>query len=218
MFKIVHMNKGIFFQKLRYHYKRYLSILFASIGLAFLVGALTYFGIANRTNSATMMGSVWNYVILLVSFIFILYGSINGTAIAYNGILMFVFYLMWDFGATVVVNWINGTFLNLFSGQPIVIAETIISLLGNIAAFVLGILLYIKLRQFLMGRYASYTGLRNLALAFTILVILFNLVVPTLFLIASPTLQTFLSLLIYFAVIFEALSVFFTICRLKSNY
>ncbi len=218
MFKIVHMNKGIFLQKLRYHYKRYLSILFASIGLAFLVGALTYFGIANRTNSATMMGSVWNYVILLVSFIFILYGSINGTAIAYNGILMFVFYLMWDFGATVVVNWINGTFLNLFSGQPIVIAETIISLLGNIAAFVLGILLYIKLRQFLMGRYASYTGLRNLALAFTILVILFNLVVPTLFLIASPTLQTFLSLLIYFAVIFEALSVFFTICRLKSNY
>ena len=74
MFKIVHMNKGIFLQKLRYHYKRYLSILFASIGLAFLVGALTYFGIANRTNSATMMGSVWNYVILLVSFIFILYG------------------------------------------------------------------------------------------------------------------------------------------------
>ena len=218
MFKIVHMNKGIFLQKLRYHYKRYLSILFASIGLAFLVGALTYFGIANRTNSATMMGSVWNYVILLVSFIFILYGSINGTAIAYNGILMFVFYLMWDFGATVVVNWINGTFLNLFSGQPIVIAETIISLVGNIAAFILGILLYIKLRQFLMGRYASYTGLRNLALAFTILVILFNLVVPTLFLIASPTLQTFLSLLIYFAVIFEALSVFFTICRLKSNY
>lgn len=218
MFKIVHMNKGIFLQKLRYHYKRYLSILFASIGLAFLVGALTYFGIANRTNSATMMGSVWNYVILLVSFIFILYGSINGTAIAYNGILMFVFYLMWDFGATVVVNWINGTFLNLFSGQPIVIAETIISLVGNIAAFILGILLYIKLRQFLMGRYASYTGLRNLALAFTILVILFNSVVPTLFLIASPTLQTFLSLLIYFAVIFEALSVFFTICRLKSNY
>ncbi len=165
-----------------------------------------------------MMGSVWNYVILLISFIFILYGTINGTAIAYNGIMMFVFYLMWDFGATVVVNWINGTFLNLFSGEPIIIAETIISLAGNIAAFVLGIMLYIKLRQFLTGRYSSYTGLRNLALAFTILVILFNLAIPTLLLIASPTLQTFLTLLIYFAIIFEALSVFFTICRLKSNY
>lgn len=218
MYTIVDMNKGILLQKLKYHYKRYLSITFASIGLALLIGALTYFSITNRTNSYTMMGSLWNYIILLVSFIFILYGTIQGTAIAYNGILMFIFFLMWDFGSAFVINWLSGSILNLFSGDPLVIAATLISLGGNLVAFLIGIFLYIRLRQFLTGRYASYTGLRNLSLIFTIFVILFNIVVPILFIIYSPTLDTILSLLYYFAIIFEALAVFFTICRLKSNY
>ena len=218
MYTIMHMNKGILLQKLKYHYKRYLSIAFASIGLALLVGALTYFSITNRTNSYTMMGSLWNYLILLVCFIFILYGSIQGTAIAYNGILMFVFFLLWDFGSSFVINWLSGSFLNLFSGNPLLIAATLISFGGNLLALITGIFLYIRLRQFLTGRYASYTGLRNLALVFSILVILFNIVVPILFIVYSPTLDMFLSLLYYFAIIFEALAVFFTICRLKSNY
>ncbi len=212
------MNKGIIFQKLKYHYKRYLSITFASIGLALLVGAFTFFSITNRTDSYTMMGSIWNYLILLVSFIFILYGSIQGTTIAYNGILMFVFFLMWDFGATFVIQWLSGSFIAIFNTDPLNAAVILINVGGNLAAFIVGIFLYIRLRQFLVGRYASYVGLRNLALAFTILVILFNIVVPTLMIIISPTLATCLSLLYYFAIIFEALAVFFTICRLKSNY
>lgn len=218
MYTIVHMNKGIFLQKLKYHYKRYLSIIFASIGLALLAGALAYFSITNRTNTYVMMNSLWNYLILLVSFIFILYGSIQGTSIAYNGILMFIFYLLWDFGAVVLTGLVYGNFIAIYNTDIYTFIATMISLGGNLAAFIVGIFVYIRLRQFLTGRYASYVGLRNLTLAFIILVILFNLAVPTILLIASPTVGTFLTLLDYFAIIFEALAVFFTICRLKSNY
>ena len=212
------MNKGIFFQKLKYHYKRYLSIAFASIGLALLVGALAYLLIANRTDGYSVFGSIWNYLILLVSFVFILCGTVSGTTLAYSGILMFVFYILWDLGSYITLALISGTFLNLFDGSVFEILYNLGFLGGSVAAFVLGILLYIRLRQFLSGRYSSYVGLRNLALAFTILAILFNGLFPMLVLFNNPSLQIFLMLLEPFAVIFEALASFFTVTRLKSEY
>ena len=212
------MNKGVFFQKLKYHYKRYLSIIFASIGLALLVGALAYLLIANRGDGYSVFGSIWNYLILLVSFIFILCGTVSGTTLAYSGILMFVFYILWDLGSYIVIALMSGSFLGLFDGSVFGIIYNVCFLGGSIAAFVLGILLYIRLRQFLVGRYSSYTGLRNLALAFTILAILFNGIFPMLVLFNAPSLRVFLMLLEPFAVIFEALASFFTVTRLKSEY
>lgn len=212
------MNKGIFLQKLKYHYKRYLSIIFSSIGLALLVGGLTYLLITNRNNGYQVFGSIWNYIILLVAFVFILCGNVSGTTLAYSGILMFVFYILWDFGSYIVLSVLNGSFLNLFSGSLFASVYTIVFLGGSIAAFVLGILLYIRLRQFLTGRYSSYTGLRNLCLAFIILAVLFNAVMPAILLLMSPSLETFLMLLQPFAVICEALASFFTVTRLKSEY
>lgn len=213
------MNKGVFLQKLKYHYKKYLSITFASIGLALLVGAIAYLLIANRQDGHSVFGSIWNYLILLVSFIFILCGTVSGTTLAYSGILMFVFYILWDFGDFILVFLVgNGSFKEMFGNSVWSILYNVGFLFGSIAAFVLGILLYIRLRQFLIGKYVSYVGLRNLALAFMILAIIFNGFFPMLMLIAEPSLKVFLALLCPFAVIFEALASFFTVTRLKSEY
>lgn len=213
------MNKGVFLQKLKYHYKKYLSITFASVGLALLVGAIAYLLIANRQDGYSVFGSIWNYLILLVSFIFILCGTVSGTTLACSGILMFVFYILWDFCDFILVFLVgNGSFEEMFGNSVWSILYNVGFLFGSIAAFVLGILLYIRLRQFLIGKYVSYVGLRNLALAFMILAIIFNGFFPMLTLIAEPTLEVFLSLLCPFAVIFEALASFFTVTRLKSEY
>ena len=213
------MNKGIILQKLKYHYKRYLSILFASIGLALLVGAIAYLLITNRQDGYSVSESIWNYLILLVSFIFILCGTVSGTGLAYSGILMFVFYILWDFGEYILIFLISGSSLgDLFGGSVWSILYNVGFLLGSVAAFVIGILLYIRLRQFLVGKYPSYVGLRNLALAFMILAIIFNGFFPMLMLFVEPSLRVFLTLLCPFAVIFEALASFFTVTRLKSEY
>ena len=212
------MNKGVFLQKLKYHYKRYLSITFASIGLALLVGALAYL-LITRQDGYSIFASIWNYLILLVSFIFILVGTVSGTTLAYSGILMFVFYILWDFGEYILMLLlIGGSFGEVFQSSVWNTIYNVGFLFGSVAALILGILLYVRLRQFLAGKYVSYVGLRNLALAFMILAIIFNGFFPMLTLIAEPTLEVFLSLLCPFAVIFEALASFFTVTRLKSEY
>lgn len=212
------MNKGVFLQKLKYHYKRYLSIIFASIGLALLVGALAYL-LITRQDGYSVFGSIWNYLILLVSFIFILVGTVSGTTLAYSGILMFVFYILWDFGEYILMLLlIGGSFGEAFQNSVWNIVYNVGFLFGSVAALILGILLYVRLRQFLVGKYVSYVGLRNLALAFMILAIIFNGFFPMLTLITEPTLEVFLSLLCPFAVIFEALASFFAVTRLKSEY
>lgn len=212
------MNKGVFLQKLKYHYKKYLSITFASVGLALLVGALAYL-LITRQDGYSIFGSIWNYLILLVSFIFILVGTVSGTTLAYSGILMFVFYILWDFGEYILMLLlIGGSFGEVFQNSVWNIIYNVGFLFGSVAALILGILLYVRLRQFLAGKYVSYVGLRNLALAFMILAIIFNGFFPMLTLIAEPTLEVFLSLLCPFAVIFEALASFFTVTRLKSEY
>ena len=132
---------------------------------------------------------------------------------------MFVFYILWDFGDFILVFLVgNGSFKEMFGNSVWSILYNMGFLFGSIAAFVLGILLYIRLRQFLIGKYVSYVGLRNLALAFMILAIIFNGFFPMLMLIAEPSLKAFLALLCPFAVIFEALASFFTVTRLKSEY
>lgn len=215
------MNKGVFLQRLKYHYKRFLSILFASIGLALVVGAITYSLMLYRTDGISF--SLWNYIILLVAFIFILIGAIKGTSIAYSGVLMFIFYILWDFGSYILNYSLSGSIYEIFSGEWYQILINFIFICGSIAAFIIGVFLYVRLRQFLTGRYASYVGLRNLALAFMILAILFNAITPVLivYIYADSDISAvtiFLSILDPLAVICEALASFFVITRLKSEY
>lgn len=210
------MNKGVFFQRIKYHYKRFLSILFASLGLALVVGALTYYLMAYQSGISL---TILNYLILLAAFIMILVGAIKGTAVAYSGVLTFIFYILWDFGSYVV----SYSMMSVLSGDWYEVLINSLYLGGSVAALIVGIFLYVRLRQFLVGRYASYVGLRNLALAFTILAVLFNAITPVLlvYLYAGSEISfvtIFLSVLDPLAVICEALASFFVITRLKSEY
>lgn len=215
---MTNMRSGLFFQKLKYHYKRYLSILFASIGLALLVGAFTYFAILNHNDGYAMFAGVWNYVILFVSFIFILVGSIKGTGLVYSGILIFIFYLLWDFGYYILTLTMNGGFLMIFQGSWYSILLNVGYVACAIAALVVGIFLYIRLRQFIIGRYSSYVGLRTLVLIFMILVIVTYGFRPALLFVNAPSADVFIAILDPLAIISEAVSTFFIITRLKSSY
>ena len=202
---MTNMRSGLFFQKLKYHYKRYLSILFASIGLALLVGAFTYFAILNHNDGYAMFAGVWNYVILFVSFIFILVGSIKGTGLVY-------------FGYYILTLTMNGGFLMIFQGSWYSILLNVGYVACAIAALVVGIFLYIRLRHFIIGRYSSYVGLRTLALIFMILVIVTYGFRPALLFVNAPSADVFIAILDPLAIISEAVSTFFIITRLKSSY
>lgn len=212
------MSRGIFFQKIKYHYKKYLANIFSCIGLALLVGAMVYMFMPTEDGTSVTYGSIINCMILLASFICILVGNVQGSTIAYQGILIFIFYLLWDFGDYLVISLLTGSLANIFYGDVVVTVLTLLFLGGSIAGLVVGILLYIRLRQFLTGRYSSYVGLRNMALVYMFLVIVFNAILPIALLLYQTSLGVALGLLENFAVIFEAVAAFFTICRLKSEY
>lgn len=213
------MSKGVFLQKLKYHYKRYLSIFFASLGFACLVGAITdYFVENSNLNSMTLFATVWNYVILFLSFLFILIGTIRGASVVWSGVLIYIFYLLWDFGSYIFIGANDGYFF-MANGQWLLGSLSIIYSLLAIGALVFGILLYVRIRQFLSRRYMSYVGLRTYALVFMILVILtYGILQPAITFIRLGNISLLATLLEPLAVSFEALATFFIVIRLKSSY
>ena len=96
---------------------------------------------------------------------------------------------------------------------------SIIYSLLAIGALVFGILLYVRIRQFLSRRYMSYVGLRTYALVFMILVILtYGILQPAITFIRLGNISLLATLLEPLAVSFEALATFFIVIRLKSSY
>ena len=213
------MNKGVFAQNFKYHYKRYLSIFFASLGFACLVGAITDYFVENpNVNSMSLFATVWNYVILLVSFCCSLVGTIRRSGIVWSGILIYIFYLLWDFASYTFIGASRGIVL-LSDGQWLLGTLFILYFLCAVGALVFGILLYVRIRQFLSRRYMSYVGLRTYALVFMIFVVVtYGILQPTITLLNQGNVSLLATLLEPLAVSFEALATFFVVIRLKSSY
>jgi len=165
-----------------------------------------------------------NLILLLVACFFLLYGNITGTVIAYRGFLVFVFYVLWDFGTYLLLSLLNGM-SGLLTGDPLVIAVTAVSLLASVGAFVSGLFCYIRTSQFLSGRYAKYEMVRLWALLFMIACLIFNgfsvasmLVIMTSSAEEINGISMFLSILEPLSSMLMSVACFFTVLRLRSQY
>lgn len=214
------MNWPIFTQNLRYHYKKYIAILFASLAWACLIGSMIMEIVTAYAGEGTFVDFnwVWNLIFSAIVYGTILVGNLQGTSTAFYGILLFVFSTVIN---AVISLFLGGTnvLLSLLGGDPLGAAFAVLSLLFVAASIVTGIFVYIRCRGFLNNTYASYAGLRNWTIAFCLLSAASALTLPAL--------TTFLVgwdwsvVTSYFAElgdVFIAVAIFFTVSRLKSEY
>lgn len=214
------MNWPVFKQNIRYHYKKYVAVLFASLAWACLIGSMIMEIVTAYAGEGTFVDFnwVWNLIFSAIVYGTILVGNLQGTSTAFYGILLFVFSTVIN---AVIDLFLGGTnvLLSLLGGDPLGAAFAVLSLLFVAASIVTGIFVYIRCRGFLNNTYASYAGLRNWTIAFCLLSAASALTLPalTVFLVGwdwSVVTSYFAEL----GDVFIAVAIFFTVSRLKSEY
>ena len=111
--------------------------------------------------------SFWNFLVVFTAFIIIFICNLNNDAAVYAGILMFLFTMVFS---QILSLW-NPT-VNLilsatsFSPEAILFYSLELALLG--AQIVFGILLYIDIARYRMGRWLPFKRMRLFAILFTV--------------------------------------------------
>jgi hypothetical protein len=206
-----------FAQKLRYRYKRYLAIAFASVGTALL--AADYICVFFQSSGGFGVGSMLSLVmdlLLLAAYIMVLVGNVKGTNLAFSGLLAFVFYVAWDFAEALIFGGLGDLSL-VFSGDVASVLLGSLFLAFAVFSLVCGIMTYLRVRQYLTGRYVRYEGMRNWCLAFAICVCLAVGLEPAYLIVSSQNLNLVLAFLSAFGEVAMSWACYFTVLRLKSE-
>ena len=221
------MSFSIWKQRFARNYKKYVAITLSCIGIAFLLGSFIANAIVSANNSesgvdiGSLFSSTWNFILLAVAYAYLFYGNLHGTSIAYRGMLISIFYALWDFGYYLFAMVMNLVSVSM-SGDPALITIMVLLFLGTVFALVSGIMCYIRTRQYLTSRYAKYEMVRLWALFFMLSVLIGGgLMIGSYFLLFSQALTPlyiFFMLLEPISMMLMSVVCFFSVLRLKSNY
>ncbi len=221
------MSFSIWKQRFARNYKKYVAITLSCIGIAFLLGSFIANAIVSANNGesgldyGSLFSNTWNFILLAVAYGYLFYGNLHGTSIAYRGMLIFIFYVLWDFGY-----YLMAMIMNLVSasstGDPTLITIMVLLFLGTVFALISGIMCYFRTRQYLTSRYAKYEMVRLWALFFMLSVLIGGgLTIASYFLLfgeAFSPLYIFYMLLEPISMMLMSIVCFFSVLRLKSNY
>ena len=93
------MNFYAFKNRFKYGYKKFFAILFGMLGLACEITAFVlYFVECIQYGEIINAFEIIHYIFMMAAFYYLLSGNIKGTTIAYRGFMIFVFYVLFDFG------------------------------------------------------------------------------------------------------------------------
>jgi hypothetical protein len=212
---------SIWKERIRYHYKKYVAIATAVIATALMVSSFAISLVSQikggSASSGLSLSSFWNFAVFSVVYLTILIGNIQGSYSAYNGVLGYIF--MFTFNAILQTFFSSVDGINVwFTGSPgmIVFFLFYFSLIAGSA--VTGVMTYIRIRQFLSGRYSSYKGMRNWCLFFMIASIIVSGFSPLLLFLESRSVDVLIYVLLPLSEVFISVSIYFTVLRLKSEY
>lgn len=209
---IIPMNR--FLNYVRYHYKAFFAILFSVIGLCLLLASTVYDIVAGTGISFSL---IWNYLFYFFVFFIIMIGNVNGKWYAYTGILFFIFaeVLSLILDSIQIPNLMQNVIASGDASMIVLMLSEYIILSGVIFT---GIFTYIQIQRYLRGRYANYSGVRNWTLAFSILCVISSTIAPIFYYFIIGDATILLLFLTNFAKASIAVSIFFTVTRLKSEY
>ncbi len=153
--------------RFRYHYKKYLAVFFISLAIAFITAdlILTFVNLIVEGGQPGLgtLSPVITFVILMVAYIMIFKGNLDGTGLAFQGVLSFVFLLLFNEILSLIFDSLT-TNINVFhcfkTGDYLSGALSIMSLLFLAFQVLSGIFSYVRLRQYMTGHYVSSTGVK----------------------------------------------------------
>jgi hypothetical protein len=218
------MNLQRFKNSWKYHYKKYLALFFTITALVLLIGSgaydvyLSYGQSADGVNSVVSdFLSIYDFALFAIAYMLILIGNLQGTTLAYQGMLMYVFMTLFSAGYA----FLDNGFLNiavLASGEAGVIVLYFFILLFYAAIIATGVMTYIRTTQYLRNTYANYVGLRTWCLLFVIFNALLYGFEPAYLVLTRKSVSILLLVLEPLSQVFISLAIFFTVSRLKTEY
>jgi len=209
-------------QKIKYHYKKYLAIFFICLSIALLTAEAILSIITMATSGGYPgIGSfsfVWNFIVLMVCYVMIFKGNREGSGLAFQGVLSFVFLILF----LLIINASLNGLLNISSliakGRLDLSIYSILFAVFSLAEIVSGVFSYIRLRQYMLGRYTSTSGIKIWYLIFLGCIILsssFSISVAFISSSASEYASVFASLLDSLSQLSCAIACIFTIMRIS---
>lgn len=163
--------------------------------------------------------SIWNYLLYAISYLIILIANIRNDNFAYQGILMFVFFMAFDQVYSIFVNSPN--FLNAFaSGDTIYILLFSFFLIFLIAEAATGVILYININRYMRGTLDNFKKVRIPGILYACFLAVGLAFYLSLFLILPPygSLVVLLSFIIPISEMIMSIAICFTLERLRRIY
>lgn len=205
----------------KFHYKKILAISFTCLALLCLIASGAYtlylkFYSGSTPNLDTYL-SIYDFALFAIAYMMILIGNLNGTVVAYQGMLMYVFMTF----LSAILAFIQRSYLDFAtfqSGSAIEIVLFLFVLLFYVGIIVSGIMSYIRTTQFLRNSYSNYSGLRNWCLVFVIFNTLLYGAEPALIAVSGGNVALLLMVLEPLSQAFIGFAIFFTVTRLKAEY
>lgn len=109
--------------------------------------------------------TIWNAVLTIIAYAIIFFCNIRNDNFAYTGILMFVFFVTFDHIYSIFVS--NFSIPQIFAdGDGALVTTFLLTMAGNVALVVSGILLYIWVRRYMVGLMADFRKIRLFGIAF----------------------------------------------------
>ncbi len=206
----------------KYNYKKYLALACTIVALCCLIasGAYTIYltpAISGAQSAVNTYLSIYDFALFAIAYMLILIGNLQGTTLAYQGMLMYVFMTLFS----AVLAFFENGFLNIsvfWRGNAISIILLLLILLFDALIIVTGIMTYVRTAQYLRNSYSNYRGLKIWCLLFAIFNTLLYGVEPTLLAIDGSNIATLLLVLEPLSQVFIGWAIFFTITRLKADY
>lgn len=201
---------------MKFNLKKYLAIVFAMLGAALTVAqfGIDMWSYSQSAFSSDIIFTIINFLVMALICFYLLSGNINSNYSAYSGMLMFVFLITFEFAEMFLFNSVSILSM-LFSGEVLtaLIAGAILALMaGSVAT---GVFSYIRTRQYISGRYYNFRALAVLSLIFMVLTVIYSLFNTVLTCIAGGGISIFTISLSGVADALLAVSVFFTVLRLR---
>ncbi len=212
-------------QKFRYHYKKYLAIFFVSLAVAFIAADLILNFVSLILQGAQpglgIISRVFTFVILMISYVMIFKGNVESSGLAFQGVLSFVFLLLFSEIVSMLLGSIDsGISLATYfrDGLYLLGTITLVSYLLIVLQVVAGVFSYIRLRQYMLGRYVSSVGVKVWFMIYFGLFILSVVATLAIFFLSFPSsdwMKVFLALLEPISELCCGISAIFTVLRIS---
>ncbi len=156
------MNYRIYFKN---HKNKILAVSFSALA-NILFFAFAIYDIVLTAPNIDISG-IWNYLLYAVTYLIILIANIRNDNFAYQGILMFVFFMVFDQIYTLLIDS-PGLFSSFVSGDVTVILLSIFLFLFLLAQVIIGVLLYLSIAKYSRGLIDNFKKVRLLGILYSI--------------------------------------------------